>query len=264
MGGMRLVSCLLRCGADPFHVGGMHYRAALGGAYPNALDAARSTGSKAQAGLLAILSDKIESNREYRQHSPPFPMAYTRSTLTTSTKIADGPSTCYDLEGICNLPTAVALTAQHADIPCAILEEELIVKVLVQLVNGTGTGTREFKLFEDWIRNDVRYFVTQGYDFGEAYAAARVGWRHFNKPDFVHLVEQHRGQWLRSAQEIDTERANSIHRDDMEQEMIKMPYKVMPRRLWDLKSNRVVEFRMLQSELLAYKSTTEQDRKSVV
>ena len=40
--------------------------------------------------------------------------------------------------------------------------------------------------------------------------------------------------------------------------MIKLPYKGMPRRLWDLKSNRVVEFRMLQSELLAYKSTTAQ------
>ena len=115
--------------------------------------------------------------------------------------------------------------------------------------------------------------------FRSAYAAARVGWRHFNKPDFINRVAQHRGQWLDIAQEIDKERANSIYLDqektmaktaqvqarDREsaaettvQQMIKLPYKVMPRRLWDLKSNRVVEFRMLQSELLAYKFTTKQ------
>ena len=98
-------------------------------------------------------------------------------------------------------------------------------------------------------------------NFGEAYAAARVGWRHFNKPgvDFVHLVEQHRGQWLDIAQEIDKERTNSIqHKTNttggislvgtspqaktnvataIVQGMIEQPYKVMPRRLWDLTSN---------------------------
>ena len=35
------------------------------------------------------------------------------------------------------------------------------------------------------------------------------------------------------------------------QELIRSPYHIMPRRIWDLKSNRVVEFRMLHSELLA-------------
>jgi len=69
--------------------------------------------------------------------------------------------TCSDSEWIGDLPAYAALTAQHADIPCAILKEELVVKALVQLVIGTGTGTPEFKLYEDWIRNDVRYFVTQ-------------------------------------------------------------------------------------------------------
>ena len=171
------------------------------------------------------------------------------------------------------MPAYAALTARHADISCAILEEELIVKVLVHLVIGTGAEAPEFKRYEDWIRNDVRYFVTQGYDFGEAYAAARVGWRHFNDLDFVYFVEQHRGQWLDIAQEIDKKRANSIQDktsttgsldapktnvDTAIVQMIERPYEVMPRRLWDLTSNRVVEFRMLQSELLAYKFTTAQ------
>ena len=268
MGDTRLVSLLLRCGADPFHVGGMYNRTALSGAYPNALDAALSPGSKAQADLVAILSNAMKCSGIFSelQRSPPFPMPYTRSTLKT--KIASGSSTCSDLDEIYDLP--VALAAQHADISCAILKEELIVKVLVQLVIGTDTEAPGFKLYENWIRNDVRYFVTQGYDLGEAYAAARVGWKHFNKSEFVNLVAQHRGQWLGIAQEIDKERVNSIYiyqdktgtmpvaNINTVQEVIKRPYKVMPRRLWDLKSNRVVEFRMLQSELLAYKSTTEQ------
>ena len=110
--------------------GGTHYyRAALRGAYPNALDAARSPDSKAQPDLLAMLSDKMkcsdhEESREL-QRSPPFPMPYMRSEM------ANRPSSRPNPKGICDLPAYAALTAQHADISCAILEEELIIKVLV-------------------------------------------------------------------------------------------------------------------------------------
>ena len=97
---------------------------------------------------------------------------------------------------------------------------------------------------------------------GEAYAAARVGWRHFKNPDFVDLVAQHRGRWHGIVQRLDKERANSICRDNTGQEVIQYPYEVMPRRLWDLKSNRVVEFRMLHSELRAYKSTMQRQART--
>ncbi|KAF8418426.1 ankyrin repeat-containing domain protein [Tirmania nivea] len=254
MGATGLASLLLLCGADRLHVGGTYNRTALAGAYPTALDAALSLGSKAQSDLIAELS------LSRLQRSPPFPMPYTRpGSLRRLVMVAkpDG-STCPCLDEICKLPVHATLTTQQADISCRTLQEEIIIQLLVQLVIGTGTNTPEIKRYEDWIRNDVRYFVAHGYDLGEAYAAARVGWRHFNKPDFVHLVAQHRGQWHGIAQKIDRERDNSINRNDaIGQEMIEEPYKVMPRRLWDLKSNRVVEFRMLHSELLAYKSTTE-------
>jgi len=269
MGNMSLVTFLLGCGADPLHVGGTYYQGALEGAYPTALDAALSLGSNAQSdpdlGLITELSKVMECNGKFSQlqRSPPFPMPFTktgavRNLMVKAVVKMDGkPDTCYDDQGIRGLPVSAALTAQHADISCAALNQELIIQGLVQLVIGIGTDTLEFKRYENWIRNDVRYFVTRGYDFGEAYAAARVGWRHFRKPEFVHVVERHRGLWLRNAQKIDKERVNSIYRDNTGQEMIKLPYEVMPRRLWDLKSNRVVEFRMLHSELLAYESTTE-------
>ena len=259
MGDTKLVSFLLEHGADPFHVGSTYNRAALAGAYPNALDAALSSGSRAGPGLIAVLSDAMKFNERgsLPLRCPPFPMPFTRPGLSPTAPPLTGFASCPKLEGIHNAHAASVLTAQQADIPCTELEEELLVQALVQLVIGTGTDTPEFALYEDWIRNDVWYFATQGYDFGEAYAAARVGWRHFNKPDFVHLVAQHRGHWLRIAQQIDEERVNSIYQDSTGQEMIKLPYEVMPRRLWDLKSNRVVEFRMLHSELLADKCITE-------
>ena len=105
-----------------------------------------------------------------------------------------------------------------------------------------------------WIRNDVRYLINQGYDLGLAYAAARVAWKHFNDPGFN--VAAHRGQWLAKATEIDKLRENSIHTDHTGQELIKSPYRIMPRRIWDLKSNRVVEFRMLHSEVFARECLT--------
>jgi len=102
-----------------------------------------------------------------------------------------------------------------------------------------------------WIHNDVRYIVNQGYDLGLAYATARVAWKHFNDPDFNIAV--HRGQWLAKAMQIDEVRENAIYTDNTGQGLIKSPYRIMPRRIWDLRSNRVVEFRMLHSEVLAGK-----------
>ena len=135
----------------------MYDRTVLAGAYPNALDAALSPGSKARSNLVEILSMtmNLKSSDEFQdlQRSPPFPMPYTRPTLKTTT-VANGPSTCSDLQWICNLP--VSLAPQDADISCAIRNEEIIVQVLIQLVIGTGP---EFKLYEDWIRNDVRYGI---------------------------------------------------------------------------------------------------------
>ena len=263
MGDRGLVLFLLERGADPFYVGGMYNRTALAGAYSNALDAAQSMESKSGPDLITVLTNSMKCSGTPGR-SPPLPMPYTRpgltrSPTTTVARMDAGQTACPNLKGT-SKPLAHAtsiLTAEQAAIPCTAIEEEFLVQVLVQLVIGTGPDTPEFVRYEGWIRNDVRYLVAQGYDFGEAYAAAKVGWRYFNKPDFIHLVVQHRGLWLRIAQQIEKERVSSIYRDSRGQEMIQRPYEVMPRRLWDLESNRVVEFRMLHSELLADKCTTE-------
>ncbi|KAF8448232.1 hypothetical protein BGX38DRAFT_1077205, partial [Terfezia claveryi] len=80
--------------------------------------------------------------------------------------------------------------------------------------------------------------VNQGYDLGLAYAAARVAWKNFNDPGFN--VAVHRGQWVKIAKQIDELRETAIYTDETGQALIRSPYRIMPRRIWDLKSNRVV------------------------
>lgn len=101
------------------------------------------------------------------------------------------------------------------------------------------------------MQNDIRYFISHKYDLGLACAAARVGWEGFQNlcPDIVAI---HRHQWLEKARQIDEMRQNAIYTNETGQEIIRSPYQIMPRRIWDLQCNRVVQFRMLHSKASAH------------
>ena len=58
-----------------------------------------------------------------------------------------------------------------------------------------------------------------------------------------------RDRWRKQAKKLDEERAQALYTDNTKQELLQSPYTVMPRRLWDLKSDRVVDFRMLHAEI---------------
>ncbi|KAF8458727.1 hypothetical protein BDZ91DRAFT_837034 [Kalaharituber pfeilii] len=139
-----------------------------------------------------------------------------------------------------------SLTPEEADVPCNQLSEETIFQSLRAL---TGLNKDSAERFRKWMREDIRYFILRKFDFGLAYAAARVGWKHFNGPVFD--VGAQRAQWFEKAKAIDEERSRAINKDSTGQELIHSPYSVMPRRIWDLKSNRVVEFRMLHGAAIA-------------
>ncbi|KAF8451195.1 hypothetical protein BDZ91DRAFT_786860 [Kalaharituber pfeilii] len=120
----------------------------------------------------------------------------------------------------------------------------MLVRSLTDLI---GIRKDAADRLREWIRNDIWCFVARGFDFGLAYAAARAGWRHFNEEGFN--VGAQRARWLNRAKEIDEERTKATYMDDTGQELIKSPYLIMPRRIWDLKSSRVVEFGMLHAEI---------------
>ena len=256
-----IVSLLLEHGADVLHAGGS-YSTTLG-MYPSVLDAALSEGSVAGESLLALLKTamkKIDGPRNQLNADPvdnalcrpPFPLPYMAPS---------GPSLSFPPLPMPNIPPNINppdisstsfpaggnIAPEQADIPCREINEEVLRQVLTALV-GLHDHTTQAK--RHWIRSDVCYFRTCNFDFGLAYAAARIAWKDFNSIDSSVICRQ-RGQWHRHSQRLDEAQAEAIKIDSSasEQELITDPYSVMPRRIWDLKSNRTINFQMLHSAL---------------
>jgi len=269
-GDTEFASLLLAVGADAFHVGGQYET--VTGEYPTALDAARAgrTGEEIVTLLLRTMNDPAQKQVLDTTPWPPFPIPFGSCLAAMQrfreTLLASTVGSCHDcLEAVVNNQERGNLTPVQACLPCKFIDKELLSRALVVLVGVHKEAAERLQVRPEadmlayyvvladwvqvWIQNDVRYLVNQGYDLGLAYAATRVAWKDFNDPDFN--VAAHRGQWLAKAKEIDQVRQDAIYMDDTGQELIKSPYRIMPRRLWDLKSNRVVEFRMLHSEVLA-------------
>ena len=247
-GHTEIAMLLLECGADVMRVGGSS-SAALG-VYPSVLDVARSEGSRADSTLLARLTAAI--NNQTNQPTdplsrPPFPMPYTwqhSASYTDHHKHTLPPC----LNAFSRFHADGNIAPEQADIPCQDLtDNEEVLRSLTALV-GLNEDTTQAK--RQWIQNDFRYFAACRFDFGLAYAAARVSWKHFNDPSLdSNLISIQRSQWHKHAQALDQVRSNAITIDvsNYGQELITSPYSIMPRRLWDLKSNRVVDFRMLNT-----------------
>ena len=247
-GRMEIVSLLLGFGADVLRVGGSY--STTSGTYPSALDVAYSEGSKADHSLVVLLrAATTKQNGCQNQPTnpnidpanniisrPPFPMPYMPSTASFPPDVL---SAGYYAGG--------NITPAQADVPCRALNEEILQRSLATLV-GLHEGT--IRTRRQWIRNDVRYFVACNFDFGLAYAAARIAWKGFNDHSANYrAISNQRHVWHKHAQILDEARSKAIKIDTSTsgQEVITLPYSVMPRRLWDLKSNRVINFQMLHA-----------------
>ena len=259
-GSTDIVSLLLEHGADVMRVGGCC--STPSGVYPSALDVAHSEGSQADPTLRALLKTAIrkpnpDADRVMDVISrPPFPMPYTvpYSTLYPRYYRRTLPLDLisFDIRAT-KFRAGDSITSKQADILCEKIKKEDLWHSLATLV---GLNEDTIKAKHQWIRNDVSYFVSCGYDFGLAYAAARVAWKDFNKPEADYTaISIHRGRWHRHAQLLDEARSEAIkiqHSSSrrIRTELIIKPYLIMPRRLWDLKSNRVVDFRMIHASQL--------------
>ena len=136
------------------------------------------------------------------------------------------------------------ITPAQANVACQSLSEKVLGDSLAALV-----GLHEYaaKANSQWIQYDVNCFISCNLDFGLAYAAARVAWRVFNEHSAdSSAIPIKRYQWYTHAKLLDEQRSEAIETDS-EQELIISPYSIMPRRIWDLRSNRVVDFRMLHA-----------------
>ena len=258
-GSTDVVSLLLEHGVDITHVGGSYSTTV--GLYPSVLDVAHSPGSKADQTLVALLESAIRMQNGPPDQptdlnvdpvndvisGPPFPMPYVPSSLSSY----DTLSAKHSANG--------NITPELANVPCRQLYEEVLYRSLAVLI-GLHRDTIQAKL--QWIRNDTRYFCSCNFDFGYAYATARVAWKNFNDPSMdCSAISIQRGRWHKHALMLEEERMKAIEIDNsssgqqIRQDHIISPYSVMPRRLWDLKSNRVVDFQMLHAFLSTYESS---------
>ena len=244
---------LLELGADVMSVGGSY--STPSGMYPSALDIAHLDGSNTDPTLVAQLQTAIGTRIgppvDDVISRPPFPMPYTRTVCVNYHK---EKGTLPNLQLIIRSEfcSGGKITPEQADVPCQLLGEEALCHSLAALA-----GVQE-NPGHQWIQNDVRYFVACNYfDFGLAYAAARVAWKHFNEHSSKD-ISIHRGRWHKHAQVLDEARLKAIQMDSdgqVQQELIISPYSIMPRRLWDLRSNRVIDFRMLHAAQPTIKTT---------
>ena len=262
-GSTEIALLLLELGADVMRVGGSY--PTTFGVYPSALDVAHLDGSNTDPALVAQLETAVReqsggliSRPEIGTRigtpvddvvsRPPFPMPYPRvpcanlhnkgTSLQSPTNI---PSTQFRADS--------NITPEQADVPCQELNEETLWSSLVELA-GLHEDIAQAKY--PWIQSDVRYFVACNYDLGLAYAAVRVAWSHFKHSADSRTICIQRSQWHKRARLLGEARSKAIKVDyssssQPRQELIISPYSIMPRRLWDLKSNRVVDFRMLHA-----------------
>ena len=248
-GNQNITSLLLGRGADVMCVGGSYSTSS--GVYPSALDVAHSEGSRgADSTLLTLLTTAISklnghttnanlANLDNTRSRPPFPMPYTQPSELCAPH-HKGTLSSDSTSGFC---ADGNITPEQADVRFQV--GEVLWRSLAALV-GLHEDTIQAK--HQWIQNDIRYFDACNYDFGLAYAAARIAWAHFNKPPIdCSVISVHRGRWHAHAQTLDKARSKAIEISLQGQELIVLPYSIMPRRLWDLKSNRVVDFRMLHA-----------------
>ena len=256
-GSTEIAFFLLERGADVMRVGGSYSTAS--GVYPSALDAldaALSESSRADQTLLAWLQAAVRERSAPPVNSllswPPFPMPcapvlYRNNRNNRNNHKEDlSPSLIrsFDMLSVCG-----SITPDHAGAPCQDLHE--VPQHSLAALVGLHEDTIQGKL--QWIQNDVRYFVACNYDFGLAYAAVRIAWKHFNEHS-SRDISIHRGQWHNHAHLLDEARSAAIEIDSdpsgsgqVQQQLIISPYSIMPRRIWDLRSNRVVDFRMLHA-----------------
>jgi len=257
-GDMETVSLLLNHGVDATRVGGA-YRT-HSGLYPDALDAATAEGSASSPSLRELLANSIHNHSgEVLITQSPFPMPYsepvprrllgTRSS-TAATILHKATAAVILSPILCDALHTGIIDLEQAEVLCSKVDEQTLIRLLVRLV-GLRPNTAD--RLQRWIQGDVQYFIARDLDFGFAYAAARVAWKNFNEDGINDdSISIQRERWHYYAKQLDNERSRAIHVSGPEDSgLIKSPYSIMPRRIWDVRSNRVVEFRMLHAAHLS-------------
>jgi len=144
-----------------------------------------------------------------------------------------------------------SLTLEEADCLCRDIGEEHLYRILTTLVGLQSVNQFHYQ----WLITDVRLFISSNLDLGTAYAVVRTAWRHFNTTPHLNVASWRQLMW-KSITEMGVLRKNAVSKDEKGRGLIASPYEVMPRRIWDLKSNRVVDFRNCLADFRVIKAVS--------
>ncbi|KAF8469931.1 hypothetical protein BDZ91DRAFT_719210 [Kalaharituber pfeilii] len=141
------------------------------------------------------------------------------------------------------------LTPAEADWPCREMGQIFLFTSLVQLL---GLSSNSATYYAAWIMADVRWFIEHNFDFGFAYASIRKAWRPLQLSYPIDLAE-YRSRCCAEYDRMMVWRRDVLQREGITgHEVILEPYGIKPHRIWDLKSNRVVDYIMLFAHCSTY------------
>lgn len=124
--------------------------------------------------------------------------------------------------------------------------------LLLSLINCDTKSRRDF--FGATVQTDIDIVLRDNLDLGTACALLFPRWEYLkychDRTVMAANVNVYWPEVMEVKNELDRERDRQVSRKENESiNHIQTPYTIMPRRLWDLHSNRVVEFNMLQAQL---------------
>ncbi|KAF8429071.1 hypothetical protein EV426DRAFT_557365 [Tirmania nivea] len=176
------------------------------------------------------------------------------SNAHATTRNASGHDTPYKRFGIDTRRDGKWLYDEQADYPCKDIEEGYLLRSLAELCDDqtrAGFSANERLLSEPGntlVTSALRWLSSEDYDFGMAYSIAstifmKISLDHqqfFSEPST--LVRDVLDAVAQKERETDD---FHIRVDDSGTEIVHSPYRTLPRRVWDVRSNRVIPFSLL-------------------
>ena len=142
---------------------------------------------------------------------------------------------------------------QQADYRCEEIELRYLLRSLAGLCDRSTDSVNEGFLSagrESLFLSAIQWLKSKNWDFGRAYSVASTVFVKVSLNDQQIIPEVSRLNFmmevLSAVKKQEEERDNvQIHKDHDGTEFIHDPYKILPRRIWDVRSNRVISFSFL-------------------
>ncbi|KAF8446831.1 hypothetical protein BGX38DRAFT_1270816 [Terfezia claveryi] len=137
---------------------------------------------------------------------------------------------------------------QQADYPCKDIEQRYLLKSLSGLCDRTDSVNEGFLSAgrESLFLSAIQWFKSRNWDFGRAYSMASTVFVKVSLNDKQIIPEVSGSNFMMDVMNaVKVKKQEEVRNKLGDTEFISSPYKVLPRRIWDVRSNRVIPFDFL-------------------